>query len=709
MPNPLKQPVAVELFYDGAWRDVTADDDVLARSPITITRGQSAEGNAFRPCSVACTLDNTDDRYRTSNPMSPLYGKAGLNTPTRVSVAGTVRGTAEASSWTPDQTRDFRQRPKRGSAWVDLEAGGILQRIGQWSEKVRSPFYLYNSAIDTSVGYWPMEHSDTVQRLFTPTPGARSNVLRGVEFGSRTRAAGSAPTIDLPSGPGVRVTGQFAPNGTPGSTLGWQISFTVNFGDLGETGGFHNFALWTMTNGVTYGLSWVDGTDLVMDAFNADNSLVFQQTWDISGVGTDWRKWQVFIVQGTYSAGTTTATLYWNTEGSGFYAGPYQGSFSGVPSSLLYWSLLGGGPGNESMSAGHLIGTLGTADSLTASNRLNAWRGHPGETAAARFARLCALKNIAYTIIGTPADSMPMGPQQVDTFTDLLKEIVTTEDALLFDDVDAIALVLMLRGARYNQTPALELVPADLPVLPKEPNDDLGVNNYVTVSQRNGDDYTAVDETGPLGTAPPPDGAGEYRQDVDVNLADQDQLPQLANWWLRRGTVNLPRFPQVTINLAAMPGLIAAVEAVDVGNVITITGMREYVIRLQVIGIKEVIGTHSRTVTFTCVPDQQFVVGVYDSPANRYDLRSCTLNGQHDASTTTLALRMTEDEFWSTTATPYDLLIAGELVRVTAMGARTGTGPWTQPATVRRSVNEITKTLPAGSPVRIAIPGRYAL
>jgi hypothetical protein len=44
------------------------------------------------------------------------------------------------------------------------------------------------------------------------------------------------------------------------------------------------------------------------------------------------------------------------------------------------------------------------------------------------------------------------------------------------------------------------------------------------------------------------------------------------------------------------------------------------------------------------------------------------------------------------------------------MGARTGTpGAYTQTATgVQRSVNGVRKTLPAGSPVRISTPGRWA-
>jgi hypothetical protein len=54
-------------------------------------------------------------------------------------------------------------------------------------------------------------------------------------------------------------------------------------------------------------------------------------------------------------------------------------------------------------------------------------------------------------------------------------------------------------------------------------------------------------------------------------------------------------------------------------------------------------------------------------------------------------------------------MISGERVTVTSMGARSGTGPWLQAATVTRAVNGINKDLPSGASVVLATPGRYAL
>jgi hypothetical protein len=295
------------------------------------------------------------------------------------------------------------------------------------------------------------------------------------------------------------------------------------------------------------------------------------------------------------------------------------------------------------------------------------------------------------------------------------QEIEATEDALIFDYRSEARVFMLSRGDRYNQEPALTLDASGadhgMPARPAEQIDDLPIHNRVTAKQRGGGEYVAEDSTSPMGTQDPPDGRGEYRQDVAVNVVDPaTQLRQQAYWWLNRGTVAMPRYPKVTIDLNALDaGKIAEVEAVDVGSVIEIDGYREYTIRLYVLGYREVIGTHSRMIEFTCFPDQQFVVGVYDDE-NRYDVGTCTLDGDHTSSATSLVFAFTDDEAWSTTAEPYALVVAGVLVTVSSLGARTGTaGAWSQTATVVRSVNGVVKELPDGSPVHIATPGRWAL
>ncbi|MEU9643593.1 hypothetical protein [Streptomyces sp. NPDC048188] len=82
MPS-LPPPVWAELHYDGAWTDITEDVRVTT-APVAVTRGLSSESSTEAdPTACTCDLDSRDDRYAPRNPMSPLYGLIGRNTPFR--------------------------------------------------------------------------------------------------------------------------------------------------------------------------------------------------------------------------------------------------------------------------------------------------------------------------------------------------------------------------------------------------------------------------------------------------------------------------------------------------------------------------------------------------------------------------------------------------------------------------------------------------
>lgn len=716
-----EQDVTVELYYDSAWHDITANNDVLADTPITITRGQGDEGAAFRPAQISARLANDDDRYRTTNPVSPLYGKAGRNTPVRVSVGGTGRGTAEASSFSADQTQDFRQSPRRGNAWVDLEAGGLLQRIGQWSQPLRSALYRYVALSGTTPAeWWPMEDVDGSSVAVSASGGLSMAPVTAVRYtlpdGSALPPGGAPKFAD-----GKTITGSAGlPSFQGGGTLrapvrtatfnGYAVDWVMQFAAGTDEGGTTSADVFSWRESGTYvhfTVNVIKNFVTVFYANAADDAILASTGSTVVALDVYDGTPHHFRYQVRQNGGNYSATLY--IDGTSYTTSSPAGTV-GRPTSVE-WN-----PGEDRgdylpIAAGHLIiwasGQLGDQPAV-----FEAVNGYAGERTAYRLGRLLDEEGVAYLVRGDPDVSSPMGPQRVDTLPNLLKEIVTTEDGLLLDERGELLLIFTMRNYRYNQEPNLALVPADLPALPREVTDDLAVHNVVTASQREGGDATARDDTGPLSTQPPPDGAGEYRQTVDVNVDDEDDLPQYANWWLRKGTVNLPRFPQVTIDLNAKPGLVAAVESVDIGDVITITGYREDVIRLYALGTTETIGTHSRTVTFICAPDQQFQVGEWSSTDCRYDSSASTLNASYSSTATTMVVAFTDRaDAWSTTSEPYDWMVAGERITVTSMAAVSGSGPYTQSATVTRSVNGVSKAQTAGAAVHMFPDqqARYAL
>lgn len=105
--------VAIELFYDDSWHDITAD--VNTRGKIKITHGRSTTTSTPEPSTCELELNNATSnvdasvsgRYSLLNPESDLYGKLNRNTKLRVRVGDTATsldlpGREGAYASTPD-------------------------------------------------------------------------------------------------------------------------------------------------------------------------------------------------------------------------------------------------------------------------------------------------------------------------------------------------------------------------------------------------------------------------------------------------------------------------------------------------------------------------------------------------------------------------------------------------------------------------------
>ncbi|CAM5718008.1 CBM-cenC domain-containing protein OS=Streptomyces fumanus OX=67302 GN=GCM10018772_05350 PE=4 SV=1 [Streptomyces fumanus] len=113
-------PIRVELALDGStWTDVTPD--VLAEQQIRITRGRSDWGQQVDHGRCTLTFKNPTGKYSPKNPLSPLYGKIGRNTPIRVSVL-----TGSVALDLPGNTGDYASTPD--TAALDI-TGDIDIRI----------------------------------------------------------------------------------------------------------------------------------------------------------------------------------------------------------------------------------------------------------------------------------------------------------------------------------------------------------------------------------------------------------------------------------------------------------------------------------------------------------------------------------------------------------------------------------------------------
>lgn len=694
--------VIPQLFYSGIWNTVPA---LPLDQPTKIERGYADEGTV-RPSKVTIRINNASDNYRPSNPTAAVYGLAGRNTPFAVACESSVRSVVEASSWKPDQSLGSTNIKR----WVDLEAQGLLRRIGQWTEPLRSAMYRQVSQFSTLIGLWPLDDSRDAAQLANTTVGPDGS-FSGITLGEDEATGGGSTTAKL-SATGL-MQGTFLP---ASNTAGWQfcLQFRLPIIPVSATGQL--IFQWFMANGNRWTIS-CNNAAYTVDVITQDGTSLLSSPV-LFGTGAEPNQWITMRIKASQSGGNVAYDWTWYAEGAAFLY-TVSGTYAGSVSALSRWRIYGTTANTDAHYA-FVYGTTTTAQDLLNGNVLAASNGYPGERAGTRFLRLAGEAGVAGVLVGNAADTQPMGPQKPDTLLKLFTECAHTEDALLFDSRTAIAVVFRTRRSRFGQTPALALTYGTNVSPPLTENlDDLGVTNRVTLSNRDGSTATSVRTTGPVSILAPPAGVGEYKggSDLMINVANPAaQLQNLSDWYLARGTVEGSRYPSVMVDLLAFPALRAAACAVEIGDLITIAGRDAELILLQVIGVTETIGTHRQTLEFTCIPGSIFQrVGLYDNAFTRYDSRPTTWNAGYSSAATTMVLTFpTPSDAWSTktASQPYDLLAAGERIRVPVggMGAVTGAGPYTQTITgAVRAVNGVVKAQSAGASVRVADVARYAL
>jgi len=691
-------PLDAQLYYDGVWNDVSGD--VRQTSPVTIVRGGGEVSEALRPSTASLTFNDPDGTYRPDRAASPLYGKVGRNTP--LSLPG---GVFEVSAWKPDRTISY-DGSGRGDQTTDIEAGGLLRRIGTW----RTPVI---SALDQTIpdrfgsnliGHWRLEDSE---RATYPGPEvgelARPTQNFNASFGNTDAPPGANSSVQLARS--SAITGIFLPHS---AASGWRVAWALKlarYPDATTYAGIMNL----QSDSYTYQI-WVNDTYYRMYVFDRDTGSILTSVDFAYGAAPV--NWTLMTMEVAPSGATSTWSVRWYIQGDDTVWSA-TGTSTAACEPLRQWQRAGNVYTEDSLSSA-VYAVANSTDDLLDAYALLAFNGYPGETAGARFERLMDLYGLDWTIEGSASDTEAMGPQYPSTLLEHLKEIRDTDGGMVYDSPDALAVTFRTRVDLYSQDPALELTYGTDVAAPFMPVlDDLNAANKVTISQRVGGTFTAEDTTSIMSTQAPPDGIGEYAQDVTVNVDDDARLEQRASWALAAGTVPGARYSSIRIDLDANPELESACEALKPGDRVTVTGYDPDVIDLMIVTITDTRENQKRRYfTLACKPYTPHDVGIYDSTDYAWDLATCTLQFDTPAANHNFVVIITSKyEQWSTSAA-FDIMIAGERIHVPAAGAAapTGTGPFYQLLSgVTRAVNGVAKELPAGSEVHIYNLGRWAL
>lgn len=696
MPTPLF--VAPQMFINGGWVTVPVYTD---QGPVTIERGYTDEGT-IRPSKLTMRVnDAAAPTLNPSNPASPLYGTGGRAVPVSVGTS-TVRAWLETSSIDPDLTMSFTESPARGMRWLDVEAQGPLFRIGQWSDTVQSPMARTFKQYPNLIGYWQGDDKSNL----SPYRGVTA-AQSGITLGDADGPMGGAGSF-VGSASTAVILGPVSAS----ASAGFQVFFSTRMPVLAPAVSTTLFQ-WR-ANGLLFSF------DVILGGFNLRTYLNgvlvhdLPSTWG-GTVVTDWITWRAKCYQ---SGGNVIDEFAWYSQRTGVL-----GVTDTIPATTIDRLTSIRITGNAAVDGTRYaqIGALTTvADDLQSNAALASFVGYSGERAGVRFLRLMAEAGIAASVIGSTGTTMPMGAQKPDTLINLLRECAATEDGLIFDKRTTIGLVFRTRASRYNQVAALALTyPTNLVPPMKERLDNVGVQNLVSLENRGGGTATATRSTGSMSVQNYPSGIGVFKggafPDVDVNVSDPAiYLQPLADWYMARGTVPGPRFPTIQLEVGLRsPALAAACQALEIGDRVTVTGRLPDVLELQVIGIKEIIGTHTWDFTLTCIPGDVFQTGGEDSAQFVLDAYASTIiTAPAPASTGVSMVVGSPDplDVWSTTSLPYPIMVSGERMTVTAATAPAlVSGTWRQTLTVTRSVNGVVKAQVVGTAVHVFYPIREAL
>jgi hypothetical protein len=606
------------------------------------------------------------------------------------SLASTVDDlTIEALIWSGNVPEWPPRWDKSGEdSTMTIAAAGPIRRLNQGDDPIKSPLTRQLPRYSPAA-YWPLEDGSDAVSAGSALTGGRATKTVAVTFGSDDCPPGASSAAQMTAANSI-IQGQILGDTTGSFSALFFIKFeSLPAGDTvvadwrAKTGTMRRWVIRANAGG--WQLKVYDNTDTLL---HDGGTLLY-----VDGP-TQWTAVQLETQQ---NGGNVDWTLIWNRlDRNDFWA--VGGSVAGTAARLaeVYF------PGSTGMTNALLSHIWAGTNALPFVDVtfFEVSRGYAGELAADRISRLCAEQNVAVSI--TPGDSEPLGRQRSARFLDLLREAAAADLGLLYERAGSLAYVP--RSARYRTAVRLELdwTGGDLAQAPKPTDDDQRLRNRWVVKRLGGSEATYEDPESIRKR-------GAVGDSAEVNIELDERLPDYASWFTFLTTIDQLRWPTIELDLVAHPELIPQFLTCRIGSRLTVANPQDQVagttIDLLIEHISQTIGQYCWLVTLTCSPASLWDVGVYDDADGRRDSASTTLGADRtDSQTSWTFTTQNAGDLWDTTITDCVVTCGGEDVTVTSMGAPSGTGPYTQTATVTRSVNQIVKDQTAGTPIHVKYP-----
>lgn len=615
--------------------------------------------------------------------------------------------------------------------WVDVQAGDAQRHYTVGAKRLKSAMYATVSGITAGdlvpVAYWPFEDANGATVAASATSGVDAAVTAGtVGFGSYTGVVGSDPlpvfgTDGFLSGRYPTLTGL-----TTASV--WQLQFIMMIPSAPASAGtLAEFTMLPSTNNTCTRMQiYYDpafpGSEINLNVY-ADTTLLGSANLSATSFfGFNFGTPYMFAIT-QYNTGGNVNTVFGQydpaiTEAMSAIALRQQtsvawGGATSVPNNLKAWSFRSYGAANGMVYGHH--SAYYDPSILTVSNVSNNTRGmdgHAGERSGARLLRFGQENNLAVTVFGDTTLTAPCGPQLSDTLLNNMFSAVDAEQGMLYASRDFLGFEFRTKRSLHNQ-PAITLNYAnDMLKTFKPKDDDRYRANKVTARRKGGSQATYEVTTGANSTQEPPNGVGEYEEDLTWLLYTDSQLPVFASYRALLGSWDgirlsaLGVWAQRTEIAGDQTGVFSDIGRIDLGEFIDVTSPPNYLppdnIESIVQGYDELLANFEWQINWTVVPSgpyRVFILG--DASYGRLQAAASTTSGSFSAGVATALTVVSPKAVFTNADVPFDIMVSGTRLHVTNVAGTTSPQVLTVDAA---PVNGVVKTVPSGSTVKVIRP-----
>lgn len=599
------------------WTDITTD--VRMDPGISTSGGRGDEASTSQPAKLSCQLSNPSGAYSLGPSVN--YPNVRRNTPVRVRInpddgsGYRVLFEGFAVGFTPGWVNQAAGK----LPIVTLVAAGVMRRLGQGKDPLRSALYRYNTITNADhavvpVEYWPLEEDKAAVEAASVTGGAPGQfaVLTSagltygkISWGGDTDNPATARAVKLSAGGQLNLPVRpelFTANYW---SCQWSMRYTSESGGWIDfyTNGPHKIRITLYTDGSIDVDEGVGVTSTTRISIGTSQPSFYDDVWHT----------YTFVVNQT---GTTSWTLYRDGAALGTVASSALNR--GMPTMVGFLSVPAPSGTEDPLTVAH-VGLISSTTYVT--EHYFAGTAYFDEFPEDRAVRLCDEEGVYLEIIGNPTITVGMGPQRPLPFLNLLREVETVDQGVLYDGVGP-GLRYVARDERENTTTDLAVAATSLAASFEPTDDDQRNVNRATASSTTGAKASYEDTDGPLGTAT----IGVYDSSVNPNLADISVLGDYAGWVVHLGTVEGYRYPSVTMNMRAVTAAIAG-DVLDVtpSSRITISGasstlaLPDDTIDLLAEGTAHTITPYSWIFTAKCAPYRPWIIGTIASETGDTD------------------------------------------------------------------------------------------